>query len=728
MASGAGRPANNWSPPRHSPQQGNNQPPSPASVNNVPRSSFVPEIVIPRRTSSTDPSAAAAGSSSNSMQSPSYSSAGGSLLRPPSQQARYQQQQQQQGSSASGNGPAASTSTGSYPTHYSSSANSSRYGGAGAGYDAPPVAAPTASHEDSLADVMGSSGVDLRAEEEAMQSQTRFGSQSHSQQGTGSHASYRGATSSQGQASASSSSQPRRTSGGLFLEVYPLSMKVHSIAAMHGLGVEPDVLNYLSLTARTRFRNLAEAMIAAARHRIWSSAHSRPPPLYQEDPAYASASASNPRHKGRGRSDGSAQMDIDPDNEPKPMYHEQLLSDPSKQLSAIEKAEREEEARARRRRAARVEREAAEQAFLAALLEEEKAGGGGGRGDMAVDGENADVAFKRTSSGGGAGDAERTINGSHAPGEGAASSSSAAAAGSAAGEGRGAGVGGSKAKKSKGGPAAGGSGDGADGSGGPKKKRQKKNSAAAGADGSAASGSSGAAAAGAAGAAGAGAGGTGRISKKYNLSEDVQKRLTDSTATQLIGGKAYGWMSGTGGGLGGGKGKGKGKGQGGGAVKSKLPAPRFGSESAKRAEDDDEEYDDAGPRGSAGAHGRGGPASAASGKHDAPATSTVRKRSDSHATSNSPTKLSGSNAQPLGGHGVGAWGDVAARKAAREEAERQRRLRVQMRDALFVLEEEVAGGVQGRGAGGRALMKARAKLGGVAQVVQNPFEAAGPGL
>ncbi len=38
--------------------------------------------------------------------------------------------------------------------------------------------------------------------------------------------------------------------------------------------------------------------------------------------------------------------------------------------------------------------------------------------------------------------------------------------------------------------------------------------------------------------------------------------------------------------------------------------------------------------------------------------------------------------------GTGAWGDVTARQAAKEEEERQARLKVTLRDALFALEYE----------------------------------------
>ncbi|KAE8224197.1 hypothetical protein CF319_g2891 [Tilletia indica] len=100
--------------------------------------------------------------------------------------------------------------------------------------------------------------------------------------------------------------------------VYLLSTKVHSIAAMHGLGVEPDVLNYVSLTT-----------------------HPLPEPRRSHD------RRSTPSHLVNSPCTSSSPLRLypaeDPSEELKPMHHEQLISDPTKQLSAIEKAGREEE-------------------------------------------------------------------------------------------------------------------------------------------------------------------------------------------------------------------------------------------------------------------------------------------------------------------------------------------------------------------------------------------------
>lgn len=170
---------------------------------------------------------------------------------------------------------------------------------------------------DSLVDVMGASGIDLQAEEEAIQRRELM---------------------SQSQNARDKGAQP--DDDELFLQVYPLAYKVHTLAQEHGLSVDAAVLNYLSLAARTRLKNVLETMIASSRHRNWSS-HQHPPPVYPSTS--------------------------------QPMYHEQILSDPIKQLAALEKAERGEEARRRRERLTRDE----ESSALAA--------GYGGDGDMDMD-------------------------------------------------------------------------------------------------------------------------------------------------------------------------------------------------------------------------------------------------------------------------------------------------------------------------------------------------------
>ena len=124
-----------------------------------------------------------------------------------------------------------------------------------------------------------------------------------------------------------------------YLQLYPLAQMVYRTASHHGLtDVEPEVLNTLSSAARMRFRSLVEAMVKSTRHRCWST-HLRDPPMHQVDD---------------DDDDGVVDVDEETDRKQKrkkPMYKQDLLSDPSKWITAIERAERGEEAVMRRRRA-----------------------------------------------------------------------------------------------------------------------------------------------------------------------------------------------------------------------------------------------------------------------------------------------------------------------------------------------------------------------------------------
>ncbi|WFD03181.1 hypothetical protein MOBT1_001870 [Malassezia obtusa] len=164
---------------------------------------------------------------------------------------------------------------------------------------------------DHLVDVLGFSGVDLRAEEAFIQQGSLWEDANQA-----ASAVLNGAGSGQ----------------GLYLNVYPLSAIVHRIAKQYGLKVDPAALDYLSIATRMRFRNLLEAMVRVSRHRAWSS-HQRPAPV---------------------------------DDAGEALYHETLTSNPGKQLAAIEKAERIEEGNWRRMRLEREEAEAAAQEAAAA--------------------------------------------------------------------------------------------------------------------------------------------------------------------------------------------------------------------------------------------------------------------------------------------------------------------------------------------------------------------------
>ncbi|WFD43918.1 hypothetical protein MPSI1_002583 [Malassezia psittaci] len=159
---------------------------------------------------------------------------------------------------------------------------------------------------DHLVDVLGFSGVDLRAEEAFIQ-QNSFWEEANQ--------------------AANAAIGSKGSAQDLYLNVYPLSAMVHRVAKQYGLKVDPATLDYLSIATRIRFRNLLESMVRVSRHRAWSS-HQRPPPL---------------------NDDGQA------------MYQEMLTSNPGKQLAAIEKAERIEEGNWRRLRLEREEADAAAQ-------------------------------------------------------------------------------------------------------------------------------------------------------------------------------------------------------------------------------------------------------------------------------------------------------------------------------------------------------------------------------
>lgn len=157
---------------------------------------------------------------------------------------------------------------------------------------------------DQLQDVLGSSGVDLRAEENAMYRRNLANIPNSMEQAR--------------------NAEEERASA-FYLELMPLSYRVHKIAQMNGLQVDADVLQHISLASKIRFRNLIESMVNASRHRQWSS-HLRPPPMYA---------------KGKSA-----------------MYHEEIEEDPSKLLSVLARVEKAQEQAARQRRLQREEQEA----------------------------------------------------------------------------------------------------------------------------------------------------------------------------------------------------------------------------------------------------------------------------------------------------------------------------------------------------------------------------------
>ncbi|KAH0840295.1 transcription initiation factor TFIID component TAF4 family-domain-containing protein [Lanmaoa asiatica] len=183
-----------------------------------------------------------------------------------------------------------------------------------------------------LNDALGSAGVDLRAEEESLQ------------RSYDSHQAYRPFED-------RSKKQPTTPS----FDTRFLGPTMRSIGTQHKITKVPeDSVNYLALALRARLQDLVAAMIAAARHRT-DAQYDKPPSMY---------------------ADGT------------PMWSVVVRNDLGKQLSALEKTEREEEMKIRRERKERADLAAAHAANLAA-----QASGGGGA--MAVDEEEGGAPKKK---------------------------------------------------------------------------------------------------------------------------------------------------------------------------------------------------------------------------------------------------------------------------------------------------------------------------------------------
>ncbi|KAJ3848660.1 transcription initiation factor TFIID component TAF4 family-domain-containing protein [Lentinula lateritia] len=177
-----------------------------------------------------------------------------------------------------------------------------------------------------LRDALGSTGVDLRAEEESLQ------------RTSDSHLTYRSYED-------RTRKQPSKPN---FNTIY-LSSTIHQITSAHKLpnpNPSADTVNYLALALRARLQDLITAMITAARHRT-DTQFDNAPSLYE---------------------DGS------------PMWSILVRSDVAKQIAALEKVEREEETKIRRERKERADMAAAQAAALAAQSASAMNGGAGGSG------------------------------------------------------------------------------------------------------------------------------------------------------------------------------------------------------------------------------------------------------------------------------------------------------------------------------------------------------------
>ncbi|ESK97820.1 hypothetical protein Moror_17249 [Moniliophthora roreri MCA 2997] len=181
-----------------------------------------------------------------------------------------------------------------------------------------------------LNDALGSAGVDLRAEEESLQT-----------------SSFRTASS---YLSTQHGDRTRKQPPTPAFNTTFLSATMKTIGAQHKITRIPDEsVNYLALALRARLGDLITSMIKAAEHRT-SGQFDRPATFYP---------APNIDPSKGGVSEAMV-------TDPIPMWSILIRSDVAKQLAAIEKVEREEEMRVRRERKERAELAASHAAALAA--------------------------------------------------------------------------------------------------------------------------------------------------------------------------------------------------------------------------------------------------------------------------------------------------------------------------------------------------------------------------
>ncbi|EIM88593.1 uncharacterized protein STEHIDRAFT_167849 [Stereum hirsutum FP-91666 SS1] len=145
-----------------------------------------------------------------------------------------------------------------------------------------------------LNDALGSAGVDLRAEEETLQSQSTY------------HQTYR-----------PYEDRSRKQPVTPNFDTRFLGPTIRSIGTKHKVTKIPDdSINYIALALRARLQELVTAMIEASAHRT-DTQFDRPASMYEDG---------------------------------KPMWSVSVRRDVAKQLAALEKAEREEEMKIRRER------------------------------------------------------------------------------------------------------------------------------------------------------------------------------------------------------------------------------------------------------------------------------------------------------------------------------------------------------------------------------------------
>lgn len=158
---------------------------------------------------------------------------------------------------------------------------------------------------------------------------------------------------------------PNAPSHPHFLHLYPLAQAVYRATSEHGLSdVDPEVLNVISTAAKIRFRNLLQDCVRASRARCWTS-HTREPPQWSDDVGESDGDEvmADGTTSGEGSSSKATKRKK---RRSRPMYHEDLISDPNRWILAIERADRGEEVKLRRQRREARERAAAIAAAAAA--------------------------------------------------------------------------------------------------------------------------------------------------------------------------------------------------------------------------------------------------------------------------------------------------------------------------------------------------------------------------
>ncbi|GAA5873229.1 hypothetical protein JCM16303_001059 [Sporobolomyces ruberrimus] len=535
-----------------------------------------------------------------------------------------------------------------------------------------------ATNVNSLMDAVGASGVDLGAEEESL----RASNEKAHALAMANAAAAGGGTNNQVSAAHAYNGIDRSRKQD-FIDPSVLAECVKKVAAAFQLKtLEPDTIPLIALATRQRLQSLINSSISARDHRQ-NSSHFKPPPFVPVSASSTRNRNSNKRkRKRRDPMTGDVIMDegedgegIDEDEEMNssenengddqeddldeeekerrkrlkvPAWDALVYDDPERYLTLLERVDRAEEAKNRRERMSRDvqeqrERDEAEEMYASELarkaMEEDerdgKGSGGGGNGG----GESGNNANAGPGGGGDKGD-----------GKGKGKAKNAADRFLASNQGDG-GVPSTPTKEL-----------GKDG----KPKKKKKPKAGAGVGDTPGAGGSGGGASTPGGATPSGTSTPSATSIAKNMSEDVRKRLTDSSAMKSLGGTKYSWMNAGG--------MGSPSPSLGSGVSSLLGKPKFA------------------PASSFGASG-------------STSTSSLNPANNAPITANS-SSLELANALTTSRLNVPTLHDSQRTKIAKDQWESGHHV-VELNDLLFAMDKERGAGV-GKGAGRNAVMRGRA--------------------